>query len=173
VVRIVSLLPSITEILFALGGGGDVVGVTFECDFPPEARSRRIVSTSTLTAGLIPAQIDTEVRARLAAGEDLYRLDADALGELDPDLILTQDLCAVCAVDVGTVDAALVHLGCRAQVLTLDPGTLREVLASIVTVGQHTGQAAEAGLLKPDDHVASGIVDPIQDAVGDAEDSAR
>jgi len=110
---------------------------------------------------------------RLAAGQDLYRLDADALGELDPDLILTQDLCAVCAVDVGTVDAALAHLGCRAQVLTLDPGTLSEVLASILTVGQHTGQAAEAGLLKPDDHVASGIVDPIQDAVGDAEDSAR
>ncbi len=169
-----SLLPSTTEILFALGGGDDVVGVTFECDFPPEVRSRRIVSISALTAGLTPAQIDAEVRSRLAAGQDLYRLDADALGELDPDLILTQDLCAVCAVDVGTVDAALVHLGCRAQVLTVDPGTLSEVLAAIVTVGQHyTGQAAEAGLLKPDDHVASGIVDPIQDAVGDAEDSAR
>ncbi len=109
-VRIVSLLPSITEILFALGGGDDVVGVTFECNFPPEARSRRIVSISALLAGLTPAQIDTEVRSRLAAGQDLYRLDADALGELDPDLILTQDLCAVCAVDVGTVDAALVHL---------------------------------------------------------------
>ncbi len=89
----------------------------------PEARSRRIVSISALPAGLTPAQIDTEVRSRLAAGQDLYRLDADALGELDPDLILTQELCAVCAVDVGTVDAALVHLGCRAQVLTLDPGT--------------------------------------------------
>jgi len=97
VVRIVSLLPSTTEILFALGGGDDVVGVTFECNFPPEARSRRIVSISTSTAGLTPAQIDTEVRSRLAAGQDLYRLDADALGELDPDLILTQDLCAVCA----------------------------------------------------------------------------
>jgi len=173
VVRIVSLLPSTTEILFALGGGDDVVGVTFECNFPPEARSRRIVSISALTAGLTPAQIDAQVRARLAAGEDLYRLDADALGELNPELILTLDLCAVCAVDVGTVDAALAHLGCRAQVLTLDPGTLSEVLTSILTVGQHTGQAAEAGLLKPDDHVASGIVDPIQDAVGDAEDSAR
>ncbi len=105
-----SLLPSITEIIFALGAGDDVVGVTFECDFHPEARSRRIVSTSALTAGLTPGQIDAEVRSRLAAGEDLYRLDADALGELNPDLVLTQDLCAVCAVDVGNVDAALAYL---------------------------------------------------------------
>ncbi len=105
---------------------------------------RRIVSISALTAGLTPAQIDAEVRSRLAAGEDLYRLDADALGELNPDLILTQDLCAVCAVDVGNVDAALVHLGCRAEVLTVDPGTLREVLASILTVGQRTAHAAAA-----------------------------
>jgi len=162
VVRIVSLLPSTTEILFALGGGGDVVGVTFECDFPPEARSRRIVSISALTAGLTPAQIDAEVRSRLAAGEDLYRLDADALGELDPDLILTQDLCAVCAVDVGTVDAALVHLGCRAQVLTVDPGTLSEVLASIVTVGQSTGHVVAAhrvvaGLAARLDRVATAV----------------
>jgi len=138
----VSLLPSTTEILFALGAGGDVVGVTFECDFPPDARSRPIVSTLALTAGLTPGQIDAEVRSRLAAGEDLYRLDADALGELDPDLVLTQDLCAVCAVDVGNVDAALMYLGCRAEVLTVDPGTLSEVLASILTVGQSTGHAA-------------------------------
>lgn len=142
--RIVSLLPSTTEILFAVGAGQDVVGVTFECDFPPEARSRRIVSTSTLTAGLTPQQIDAEVRARLAAGEDLYRLDEGALHDLDPDLVVTQDLCAVCAVDVGNVDAALEHLGCQAQVLTVDPGTLEEVLASIVTIGGRTGQAAAA-----------------------------
>jgi len=98
VVRIVSLLPSATEILFALGAGEDVVGVSFECDFPPEARSRRIVSSSTLPAGLTPRQIDAEVRSRLAAGQDLYRLDEGTLRELDPDLILTQDLCAVSAV---------------------------------------------------------------------------
>ena len=133
--RIVSLLPSTTEILFAIGAGEEVVGVTFECDFPPEARSRRVVSTSMLTEGLTPGEIDAEVRARMAAGEDLYRLDAGALGDLQPDLVVTQDLCAVCAVDVTTVAEALGHLGCDGRVLTVDPGTLAEVLESIVTIG--------------------------------------
>ena len=122
--RIVSLLPSATEILFAVGAGEHVVGVTFECDFPPQARECRIVSTTSLPSGLTPAQIDAEVRARVAAGEDLYTLDADALRAIDPDLVLTQDLCAVCAVDVTEVDAALEYLGCRAEVVTLDPMTL-------------------------------------------------
>jgi iron complex transport system substrate-binding protein len=139
-VRIVSLLPSATEILFAVGAGGDVVGVTFECDFPPEARTRQIVSDTTLTqTGLSPAEIDAEVRARLAAGEDLYTLDEGALRAIDPDLVVTQDLCAVCAVDISEVDEALAHLGCRAEVLTLDPMTLDEVLVSIETVGLKTG----------------------------------
>ncbi|MCY7374195.1 MAG: ABC transporter substrate-binding protein [Spirochaetaceae bacterium] len=146
--RIVSLLPSATEILFALGAGEDLVGVTFECDFPPEARSRRIVSTSTLPDGLTPAEIDEVVAARMAAGEDLYRLDASALSDLDPDLVVTQDLCAVCAVDVSVVDDALAYLGCRAEVLTLDPQTLDEVLASVLTLGKHTGtEAAADGLV--------------------------
>jgi len=144
VVRIVSLLPSATEVLFALGANENIVGVSFECDFPPEARSRRIVSTSTLPAGLTPRQIDAEVRSRVAAGQDLYRLDEGTLRELDPDLILTQDLCAVCAVDVHTVDAALKHLGCQAQVVTVDPHTLQEVLVSIVTVGDRIGRAPAA-----------------------------
>lgn len=160
--RIVSLLPSTTEILFAVGVGDDVVGVTFECDFPPEARSRCIVSTSTLTAGLTAQQIDAAVRARLAAGEDLYRLDEGALRDLDPDLVVTQDLCAVCAVDVSNVDAALEHLGCQARVLTVDPGTLEEVLASIVTVGGVTGRGAAAaelvaGLRSRLDRVAAAV----------------
>jgi iron complex transport system substrate-binding protein len=137
--RIVSLLPSATEILFAVGAGNDVVGVTFECDFPAEARTRRIVSTTALASGLTPAQIDASVRARVAAGEDLYTLDESALRDLDPDLIVTQDLCAVCAVDVASVDAALDHLGCRAEVITTDPMTLDDVLQSIVTLGQATG----------------------------------
>src|ERR671928_13654 len=119
--RIVSLLPSTTEILFAIGAGDDVVGVTFECDFPPEARTRRIVSTSALPEGLAPAEIDAYVAGALARGEDLYRLDAGALAELDADLVVTQDLCAVCAIDVDSVDDALAHLGCRADVVTHDP----------------------------------------------------
>ena len=88
-VRIVSLLPSTTEILFAIGAGGDVVGVTFECDYPPEACSRRIVSTSALPSELSAAEIDTAVSAALARGEDLYHLDRDALADLDPDVVVT------------------------------------------------------------------------------------
>ncbi len=113
--RVVSLLPSATEIVFALGRGDDLVGVTFECDFPDAARLRRIVSNTALPPGLTPAQIDDEVRARIAAGTDLYTLDDGALRDLDADLIVTQDLCAVCAVDVKEVDDALQHLGCHAD----------------------------------------------------------
>jgi iron complex transport system substrate-binding protein len=146
-VRIVSLLPSATEILFAVGAGDHVVGVTFECDFPDEARSRTIVSTTALPEGLTPSEIDAVVRSRIAAGEDLYTLDEGALRALAPDLVVTQDLCAVCAVDIKEVDAALDHLGCEADVLTLDPMTLTEVLGSVMLVGKTTGQDAEAGRL--------------------------
>jgi len=143
-VRIVSLLPSATEILFALGRGDDVVGVTFECDHPSEARSRRIVSTSALPEGLTPGAIDALVRERLARGEDLYHLDRGALASIGPDLIVTQDLCGVCAVDVSEVEDALVHLGCQARVLTLDPMRLDEVIASVGTLGAATGREAAA-----------------------------
>ena len=160
--RIVSLLPSATEILFAIGAGDAVRGVTFECDYPDEARLRTIVSSTQLGDGLTPAQIDAEVKARLAAGEDLYTLDEGALSDLDPDLVVTQDLCAVCAVDSADVDAALDHLGCRAEVLTLDPMTLAQVLDSIGAVGRATGceQAAAdlvAGLRGRLDAVAAAV----------------
>src|SRR6185295_14799157 len=142
--RIVSLLPSTTEILFAIGAGDDVVGVTFECDFPPEARTRQIVSTSAMPEGLTPAQIDAFVVEAMARGDDLYHLDEGALSGLDADLVVTQDLCAVCAVDVAVVDDALAHLGCTAEVLTIDPHTLAEVLASILVLGRATGTEARA-----------------------------
>lgn len=142
--RIVSLLPSTTEILFAIGAGDDVAGVTFECDFPAEARTRRIVSTSAMPEGLTPVEIDAYVVGAMARGEDLYHLAADALAELDADLVVTQDLCAVCAVDVSVVDDALSYLGCRAEVLTIDPHTLDEVFASIVTLGEATGRRPAA-----------------------------
>ena len=145
--RIVSLLPSATEILFAIGAGAQVVGVTFECDHPAEARSRTIVSTSALPEGLTPSQIDAFVAAAMRAGEDLYHLDAGALSGLDADLVVTQDLCAVCAVDVSGVDDALAHLGCTAQVLTVDPHTLDEVLESGLTLGRATGTLDDATAL--------------------------
>ena len=142
--RIVSLLPSTTEILFALGVGEDVVGVTFECDFPAEARGRRVVSGTTMPEGLDPAGIDAWVAAATAAGEDLYTLDAGALSDLDPDLVLTQDLCAVCAIDVDTVDDALAHLGCRAEVLSFDPHTIAEIADSVRAIGRAVGRKQEA-----------------------------
>ena len=137
--RIVSLLPSTTEILFAIGAGDQVVGVTFECDTPAQARERTIVSTTAIPEGLSPSDIDAFVTRAMASGEDLYHLDAGALGALDADLVVTQDLCAVCAVDVSVVDDALAYLGCRAEVLTVDPHTLDEVLASVLTLGAATG----------------------------------
>jgi iron complex transport system substrate-binding protein len=145
--RIVSLLPSTTEILYAIGAGEQVVGVTFECDYPPEARERRIVSTTAIPEGLTPNEIDAFVSRAMAAGEDLYHLDAGALAELDADLVVTQDLCAVCAVDVDVVDEALDYLGCRAEVLTTDPHTLDEVLESVLELGGAAGCEERAAAL--------------------------
>lgn len=160
--RIVSLLPSTTEILFELGAGDDVVGVTFECDFPAEARSRRVVSTSSMSPNLSPAEIDAEVRAKIAAGEELYKLDEGALRDIDPDLVVTQDLCAVCAVDLSTVDAAMSYLGCDGRVLTIDPSTLEEVLRSITVIGAATVRQQDATRLTGDlrrrlDRVAAAV----------------
>jgi iron complex transport system substrate-binding protein len=145
--RVVSLLPSTTEILFDIGAGDQVVGVTFECDHPAEARTRAIVSTSAMPEGLTPAEIDRFVAEAMRRGEDLYHLDAGALSGLDADLVVTQDLCAVCAVDVSVVDDALAHLGCSAEVLTIDPHTIEEVLASISTLGKATGTQHDAEAL--------------------------
>ncbi|QNN51625.1 cobalamin-binding protein [Nocardioides mesophilus] len=142
--RIVSLLPSTTEILFALGAGDDVVGVTFECDHPAEARSRTIVSTSAMPEGLAPGAIDDFVAEAMRNGEDLYHLDEGALAGLDADLVVTQDLCAVCAVDVSVVDDALSHLGCTAEVLTIDPHTFEQVLDSVGVLGAATGRESAA-----------------------------
>ena len=146
--RIISLLPSATEILFELGLGDQVVGVTFECDFPAEAKSKRIVSTSALPENLSPGEIDAIVKERMAAGEDLYKLDRGAFADLDPDVVITQDLCAVCAVDVSEVDDALEFLACTAEVITLDPMSLDEVIESISTVAAKTDTETLADSLK-------------------------
>lgn len=142
--RIVSLLPSTTEILYAIGAGPNVVGVTFECDYPPQARQARIVSTSSLPEGLAPAEIDALVTARVRAGEDLYHLDRGALTDLEADVVVTQDLCAVCAVDVSVVADALTYLDSAARVVTTDPHTLEEVLASIEQLGAVCGRETAA-----------------------------
>ena len=149
--RLVSLLPSTTEIVYSLGLGEDLVGVTFECDEPPAARSEKtIVVGGRDTRGMTAREIDSYVRAQLAAGADLYTLRADALADLRPDLILTQDLCRVCALPSGHVEDALGYLGCQADVLSLDPHSLDEVLDSILTVGQRTGVPERATRLVGD-----------------------
>jgi iron complex transport system substrate-binding protein len=146
--RLVSLLPSATEIVYALGLGDDLAGVTFECDEPPGARTEKTIVVGGLdTSGMAPGDIDRYVRSRLAAGEDLYTLHAQALAGLAPDLILTQDLCRVCALPSGHVNDALEYLGCRADVLTLDPHSLDDVLDSILLVGQRAGVPQRAARL--------------------------
>jgi iron complex transport system substrate-binding protein len=147
-VRLVSLLPSATEIVYALGLGEDLVGVTFECDEPPAARTdKTVVVGGRDTRGMSPAEIDSYVRIQLAAGADLYTLHAQALAALQPDLILTQDLCRVCALPSGHVDAALDYLGCQAEVMSLDPHTLEDVLESVLAVGDRVGVPDRAARL--------------------------
>jgi iron complex transport system substrate-binding protein len=147
-VRLVSLLPSATEIVYALGLGDDLVGVTFECDEPATARAEKaVVVGGRDTGGMTPGEIDAYVRGRLAEGGDLYTLHAGALARLRPDLILTQDLCRVCALPSGHVEDALDHLGCRADVLSLDPHSLGDVLESILAVGRAAGAPDRAARL--------------------------
>jgi iron complex transport system substrate-binding protein len=146
VVRIASLLPSATEIAFALGLGESVVAVTFECNHPGDPRvGRPVVVGGIDTAGLDAGAIDTAVRARLAAGENLYTLDLDALAACHADLVLTQDLCRVCALAADEVGAAMAAIGPGPHVVTLDPHTLDDVLASIVAVGEAAGVPERAG----------------------------
>ncbi|MFI5493912.1 ABC transporter substrate-binding protein [Actinoplanes sp. NPDC051859] len=149
--RLVSLLPSATEIVYALGLGDDLIGVTFECDEPPSARTdKTVVVGGRDTRGMTPAEIDGYVKEQMAAGADLYTLHAGALAGLDPELILTQDLCRVCALPSGQVSGALDHLGCRADVLSLDPYTLEEVLATFLEVGDRAGVPERAAELVAD-----------------------
>ena len=148
--RIVSLLPSATEILFALGFDREVVGVSHECDFPEQARSRRVVIQSRIPHGTAPAEIDRLVRDCVSRGESLYAVDAQALQELAPDLIITQDLCHVCAASPDDLGAALARFAERPEVLCLNPQDLGDVWRDILWVGEETrrGRAAETLLEK-------------------------
>jgi iron complex transport system substrate-binding protein len=144
-VRIVSLLPSATEIVFALGLGDDLVGVSFECDHPPEARTKPIVSGTALPDGpMTAAEIDTAVREHLNLGEPIYTLDRLRIQAARPDVILAQDLCEVCDVPSGAVEDALEVLGCRAEVVSLDPTGLDDVIECVERVGATVGRVDEA-----------------------------
>ncbi|WP_027005923.1 cobalamin-binding protein [Conexibacter woesei] len=142
--RIVSLVPHATELLFALGLGDQVVGVTHECDYPPAALELPKITRDKLPAGLGPAEIDAAVRERTERGEAIYDLDEDALADLEPDLIVTQELCPVCAVSYDEVQEVAQKLDRCPEVIALDPKTFGETMSDIRTVAQatHTREAA-------------------------------
>lgn len=148
--RVVSLVPNGTEILFAVGAGGLVVGVSHECDYPAEARTRPILTGSALTPGMSSAEVDKAVAAQVGSGESLYTLDEARIAELAPDLIVTQQLCPVCAVSTEQVEGAIQPLPRCPEVLSLDPKTLEDVFTDIRRVGEITGRTAEAEVLVRD-----------------------
>ena len=145
--RIVSLVPNGTEILFAVGAGDLVVGVSHECDYPEEARTRPILTGSALTPGMTAAQVDAAVSAQVGSGASLYTLDEARIAELEPDVIVTQELCPVCAVSTEQVDDAVRPLPRCPEVVSLDPRSLADVFADVRRVGELTGRADRASLL--------------------------
>src|SRR5687767_2681931 len=137
--RIASLVPSSTEMLFELGLGDDVVAVTHECDWPPAAASLPHLTSTVVPDGLSAAEIDRTVRETVAAGRPLYELDRDRLEEQAPDLIVTQAVCDVCAVSYDDVVAVAATLPGHPRVLSLDPMSLNEVLADIERLAEAAG----------------------------------
>ena len=159
--RIASLVPSATEMLFALGLGGSVVGVTHECDFPPQAAELPHLTATVLPEGLDAGEIDAAVKEVVGDGRALYTLDERRLGELEPDLIVTQAVCEVCAVAYDDVVEVAAGLPSRPQVLQQDPGTLGDVLDDVVRLGEAAGIAEHAGDVR-------GALERRLEAVGEA-----
>ena len=142
--QICSFLPSATEILYALGLGNSVAGVTFECDFPPEAATKTIVVSTQLADDLTSAEIDHDVNDYPSHGESLYRVDIRKLEAIKPDLIVTQELCDVCAISTSYVAKAIHLLSSQPEVLSLTPHTLEDVLEDVLRVGKATRRDAQA-----------------------------
>src|SRR6185312_9727648 len=143
--RIVSFLPSATEIAFTLGLGENLVGVTHECDYPPEARTRTVVVRNVLPIETMnQGEIDRAVAERIASGQSLYQIDEEVLQRLSPDLILTQDLCQVCAPSGNEVSQVLNSLEKKPQVLWMTPRNLKEIEDNIRDLGVATGRAEQA-----------------------------
>ena len=148
--KICSLLPSATEILFALGLGDQVAGASHECDFPPEARRKPVLIVSRISHTESAAAIDRQVREFLERGESLYSVDLTALAVIDPDMIITQDLCHVCAATPDDLGAALAHLPRRPEIVTLNPHSLADVCADIRAVARATGRAEQGSVVIAD-----------------------
>jgi iron complex transport system substrate-binding protein len=160
--RIVSLVPSATEMLFALGLGPDLIAVTHECDYPPAALELPKVTRDVLPPGLSAAEIDAAVKERTLAGESIYELDTETLHDLRPDLIVTQALCPVCAVSYDDVRTIAEEIDTQPMVIALDPHTVGEVLGDARTLGQATSTKDAAVDLIRD---ASARIDRIRLAV--------
>ncbi|HVD39382.1 MAG TPA: cobalamin-binding protein [Solirubrobacterales bacterium] len=142
--RIASLVPSATEMLFALGLGGDVVGVTHECDYPAAAAELPQLTATVLPAGLDAGEIDAAVKEVVGEGRALYTLDEERLAQLEPDLIVTQAVCEVCAVSYEDVITLAARLPGQPRVLQQDPSTLGEVLEDVARLGEAAGIADHA-----------------------------
>jgi iron complex transport system substrate-binding protein len=160
--RVASLVPSATEALFALGLGDDVVAVTHECDWPSAALDRPRLTRSEIPEGLTPREIDAAVRKLMAEGRAIYGLDSSELERLAPDLIVTQALCAVCAVSYDDVCALAGTLPGDPGVLSLDPETLDEVLEDLVRLGQECGVRERGVAVRDELH---GRLDAVRRAV--------
>ena len=161
--RIVSLLPSATEILFALGLGEQVVGVSHECDFPAAARSKPVVIHSRIPRGASPSEIDRIVREFSARGESVYSVDGETLRRLSPDLIVTQDLCHVCAASPEDLSAVLSGFEQRPAVLSLNPLDLGDVWRDILWIGEET--------FRP--HAAEKLIEAIGEKLGALEEQVN
>jgi iron complex transport system substrate-binding protein len=145
--RIVSLLPSATEILYALGVGDQVVGITHECDFPPEVAGKPALIKPRVDPTAAPAEIDRQVSELVARGESIYAVDADLLASLAPDLIVTQDLCHVCAASPDDLATGLSRFSRPPRVLTLTPHSLDDVWQDIIRTGEATSTLPRAAAL--------------------------
>ena len=143
--RIVSLLPSSTEIVCALGLEDALVGITHECDYPPSVAGKpRLTSSHISHETMTSAEIDHAVRSQLDGHGSIYHLDEARLRELKPDLILTQELCEVCAVSYKTVERAARMFDAEVTVVSLEPNTIADIFDNIRTVGRLTGREREA-----------------------------
>ena len=163
--RIASLVPSATEMLFALGLGERVVAVTHECDYPPGVEQLPHLTRSVIPEGLDAAEIDRAVRERTGEGEALYELDEDVLAELDVDLLVTQAVCEVCAVSFDDVRAVAERLPTQPEVISLDPSTLGEVLADVPRLAQAAGAVPAGERLIAE---AAERLEAVEQAVADA-----
>src|SRR6476620_11439767 len=163
--RIASLVPSATEMLFAAGLGESVVAVTHECDYPPAANSLPHLTRTVIPPGLAPAEIDAEVKRLVGEGRALYELDKAALAAAEPDLVVTQAVCEVCAVSYEDVAAVAARLPRSPAVLRQDPSTIGEVLEDVTRLGEAAGAEVQAARLREElEHRLEAVRSAVQDA---------